>query len=102
MTDAQYAVPQRRTLAESLVALDRLVDVFASAIHVATLDVEDREDGRGEMLRDALGREALFDEQEKHGSHVVYPITRIFARAVIERLLFEDEVVLDFRSEVTP
>lgn len=92
--------PAKRTLSEALEAIDRLVDEFASAIHVASLDVEDREDGAGEAIRDALGREALHDERATRGSHVVYPITRIFARAVIERLLIDTPVVLDIRPEV--
>ena len=95
--------PAKRTLGEALLALDALVDEFASAIHVASLDIEDREDRNGEAIRDALGREAnTATERERHGSHVVYPITRIFARAVVERLLVDTPVVLDIRPEVAP
>lgn len=95
--------PAKRTLSEALLALEALADEFASAMHVASLDVAEHDtDGSAELLRDTLGREALHDERQNHGSHVIYPITRIFARAVIERLLVDTPVVLDIRPEVAP
>lgn len=80
-----------RTLAEAHEAVNKIVSEVAGLLGVAAIDVLDLYDD------DTLPR-TLFLQPVEGGGDRPTPLARRFARMLVERLLYEPEIELDYRA----